>query len=157
MSLQLVFVKESSLCFIPDARHILRRQLAGLVTGLFRFLLADILLFLKFFLRQGMSLKESSQLSVATLQHRNDFHVGPVVHCNAPDLRNRDTHAPVLAAAFDTDQGAITDSCPFGTAGVTVDAIPVAWKGMQQALARRRKGLPIGLRIRFASVYFAAF
>lgn len=102
-----------------------------------------------------MPCKESPQLGVPPLEHPDDLLVGPVVHRDAPDLRDGHPHAPVPAAALDADQSPVTDGRPFGIPGVAIDAIPVAGKGMQQALAGRRKGLPVGSRVVFVEI--AAF
>jgi len=155
MGLQLVFVEECSLGFVPNTRHVFCRQQAGLAAGLFCFSLVDFFLFLKFLFRQSVPREKSPKLRVPTLEHQDDLLVGPVVHRNAPNLRHRNAHAPVLATALDTDQSAVADRRPLGIPSIAIDAIPVAGKGVQQPLAGGRKGLSVGRRIRVAGVGFA--
>lgn len=102
MHLQMVFVKEGRLGFVSDTRHVVGCQQTGLAGGLV-FSLVDFFLSLKPVFRQGVPRKESPQLGVPPLQHQDHLLVGPVVHRDAPDLRDCHAHAAVLATALDAD------------------------------------------------------
>jgi len=103
------------------------------------------LLRLEFLFGEGVPRKESPHLGVPPLEHQNDLPVGPVIHRDAPDLRDGHPQASVAAAAPDADQCPVADRRPLGIQGVAaIDAISVAGKGVQQHLAGDRKGLPVG-------------
>mmetsp|Transcript_24844 Transcript_24844/g.58289 ORF Transcript_24844/g.58289 Transcript_24844/m.58289 type:complete len:202 (-) Transcript_24844:254-859(-) len=147
MGLQLASVEDGRLGLVPELADVFGRQRQastrrhGAISLLL--FLGDFLPLLEFLFREAVPRKESFQLGVPTLQHHDDLLVSPVVHRNAPDLRDSDAQTPVAAAALYTDQGSVADGRPFGIAGRTIDTAPVAGKGVQQVFASHRKRLPV--------------